>query len=91
MVFQGFKKVQKRRSKLDPEPTDTTREQNNLCLFVFRIPKNRFFQSTSRQQPLTTPCLSPAKSNYFLNNEQTERISQSGLECEHGRKRRFAQ
>ena len=65
MVFQGFKKVQKRRSKLDPEPTDTSREQNNLCFF--RIPKNRCVKLPLDSSTCPPPYLSPAKSNYFPN------------------------
>ena len=73
MVFQGFKKVQKIRSKLHPEPTDTSREQNNLCFF--RIPKNRYFKVPVDSSTCPPPYLSPAKSNYFLNRtNRTDRF-----------------
>ena len=72
MVFQGFKKVQKSRFKNGHEPADTTRKPT-LRVF-FSDPEKPMCQSTHRQQHVSTPLLilSPAKSNYFLNGEQTE-------------------
>ena len=65
--------------------------QHRGCFFL--IPKNRYFKVPVDSSAWLPPYLSPAKNNYFLNrtNKQKEQISQSGLECEHGRKRRFAQ
>ena len=72
MVFQGFKKVQKCRSKNDPEPTDTTRKPTLRVFFSNprKIDVSKYPYTAARDHP---PIYRPQKVIIFrTTNERTE-------------------